>query len=203
MQNSQAASFFPDSLIEKIFVSEISSEQIWKSLYSRSFTIFYQCQVCDNLLDIDGWFFHFDPVHCPKCGTVYTGIFGKVLTVNSFSQESNIKNLIHMESFEGQEMDVNLPVSCNELNQKIDHIILILFSKLSDKKSNPWCFFDWSDKNTSVRYFTNKIDHQPSSKNKSVEKRTNNAIPSILVGLIVLLGLSGLGFFLTSTFNFF
>ncbi len=135
MENSQ--SDFIDSERQGNQDQNISGDHYWKAFYSHSFTALFNCENCNHEFEIDGWFYKFDTVTCPKCQTSYTGFFGRVLPTNQ-------SDCIDMETFDGQKVQISLKSHGKSFPGLVNHIILVLSSKVHDQQGKLWGIIDYS-----------------------------------------------------------
>ena len=136
MENSQAAYINVGRQVNQD--QNISDDHYWKALYSHSFTAVFTCENCDNQFDIDGWFYKFDSVVCPKCKSVYSGFFGRVLPLNQ-------PDCIDLETFDGQRAQISLKSRGKSFPSLSNHIILVLSSKILEKQEKLWGIIDYSE----------------------------------------------------------
>jgi hypothetical protein len=196
MENSQTAKFSHDLVSEQSLVQELTGDYLWKSLYSHSYTLFFNCATCSYQFDIDGWFYQFESIVCPQCHTEYNGVFGKTLPGTVIDLDRPQRNVLKLESFDGQEIDVHIS-SNNSLSKiQLDHLLLVIFAKPCEKGLRPWCAIDWSDKNAKAIYLQPVVNANPVKKVKAPEKKPGILVPIILVGLLFVIGLVGLYLFL-------
>jgi hypothetical protein len=192
MENSRTVKFAADMTVAQVLSPDFNSESLWKSLYSHSYTLFFNCEHCNFLFDIDGWFYTFDSIECPQCKTSYSGVFGKIITSTRQSHEFSQKSVLRLESFDNQSFDIQLPVNSNVFESKMDHIILVIFSKSIGKSFKPFCWSDWSIKNSNIQYFQPHSDTIPIKRVKNTEKKIKPIIPLVLLGLFSIIGLCSL-----------
>jgi len=165
MENSQAVKL--EGQISQ--PQELSDDYIWKALYSHTYTVQYKCINCENNFDIDGWFYKFEPVVCPKCNVSYSGIFGRVLYL------TGDKLILKIETFEGQQMDIPLPSGSRTAIVTLGHIVLILLARTSQNQNRPIGLIDYSENKPKIQFFNpaaepgkekikNKDDGKPKSR---------------------------------------
>lgn len=197
MENSQTASFSNELAATQLLTPEVSGDYIWKALYSHSYTIIFNCEKCNHQFDIDGWFYQFDAFQCPECKTIFNGYFGKVLPSYRSETERSLINVLKLESFDDQEFEIQLSSSTNVFASRKDHIVLVIFSKPKEKNSKPFCWFDYSVKNTKAQYFQPQLAAETNPREKIVKKKSKSMFPFILFGLLSLMGICSLFFVLT------
>ncbi len=122
-----------------------TDDHVWKALYSHSYTVLFTCENCDHGFDIDGWFYKFETITCPKCRTSYSGLFGRVLPANRLDQSETNKPYLGLETFDGQEFMFQIN-SAGRLNHTLtDHIILVISSKQPEKQYKVLGIMDFSE----------------------------------------------------------
>jgi hypothetical protein len=196
MENSQTANYSNDFPAENVLVQDLTGDYLWKPLYSHSYTLFFNCATCSHLFDIDGWFYQFESIVCPQCRTVYSGVFGKTMPGTIVDAEKPGKNILKLESFDGQAFEIQL--SSNNILSKVqlDHIFLIIFSKVNERAEKPWCAVDWSIKNSKAIYLQPLSNTVPVARSQRSTHKTNPLIPILVVGLFLLIGLISAYFYL-------
>ncbi len=157
---------------------EISDVNLWKAFYSHSYTLFFRCEYCDHNFDIDGWFYTFNPVICPKCKTQYSGLFGQIKDSKPTANQDKFTDRYVMETFEGEEFEIRLPPGAYMPNGKANHIALTLFNRIPDKPGKPWGLIDYSDNKPELRLF-----HEMKQGDRSVNRAPNKP-KSFLAGLL-------------------
>ena len=197
MENTQIASLTNEMSAVQVLAPYLSGDFAWKSLYSHSYTLNFNCKTCNYQFDIDGWFYKFDSLECPQCKATYSGIFGNILPGSRMDQEIPSRSVLKLESFEGQEINIQLSSIARAFNARQDHIILVIFSKSSQRSNNPWCVVDWSVKNSKAQYFHPISNAGPNNQGKRIEKKSKSALPLIFLGLFSIIGLGSL--FLVAT----
>jgi hypothetical protein len=202
MENSRTAKFTADMSAAQVLSPDFVSDSLWKSLYSHSYTLFFNCEHCNFQFDIDGWFYTFDSIECPQCKTSYSGVFGKILPFPKQPHELTQKNVLKLESFDNQSFDIQLSTNSKVFESKMDHIILVIFSSLQGKSFKPFCWSDWSIKNSNVQYFQPQSATIPTKRVKISDKKSKSIIPLILLGLFPLLDYAVLFWFLHRSCNY-
>jgi len=192
MDNSHTANLSNEMSAVQVISPFISGDFIWKSLYSHSYTLFFNCKTCNYHFEIDGWFYKIEPFECPQCKVAYSGVFGNVLPGSRMDHEKPNRSVLKLESFEGQEINIQLSNISNAFDARLDHIILVIFSKSKEKGNNPWCVVDWSGKNSKAQYFHPQSDTAPISRDKTSEKKLKTLLTFILLGLFSVVGLCSL-----------
>ena len=192
MENSQTVNLSNEMSAVQVLAPYISGDYIWKSLYSHSYTLFFNCKTCNYQFEIDGWFYKFEALECPKCKAVYSGVFGNILPGSRMDHEKPNKSVLKLESFEGQKINIQLSNIANAFDAWQDHIILVIFSKSNERGNNPYCVVDWSGKNSKAQYFHPQSDTVPIRRGKTSEKKLKRLIPFILLGLFAVIGLCSL-----------
>jgi hypothetical protein len=197
MENSQTVNFSNELVATQMLAPDLAGDYIWKSLYSHSYTIIFNCEKCNYQFDIDGWFYQFETIQCPHCNTIFSGYFGKVLPSSKNDGGGPQKNVLKLESFDDQEFEIQLSSNANVFSGRQNHIVLVVFSKPKDRNSKPWCWFDWSTKNSKPQYFQPQIPTvQPHQEPASI-KKPKSMVPFILLMLLSFFGIIGLFLLLT------
>ena len=132
--------------------------------------LIFNCEKCNYQFDIDGWFYQFETIQCPHCNTIFSGYFGKVLPGSKNDNERAQKSVLKLESFDDQEFEIQLSSNTNVFAARQDHIVLVVFSKPKDGNSKPWCWFDWSTKNSKAQYFRPQLTTAPINQEKTFKK---------------------------------
>ncbi|GAP22938.1 hypothetical protein [Leptolinea tardivitalis] len=169
-----------EKLLEQLDEQE-TKDYIWKSLYSHSYTLLFSCDTCGYEFDIDGWFYKFDPISCPKCKSTYDGLFGRVIQTHSNGTEK-----VSIETFEGQEMQISLPNKNKYISYKKDHIILILNQIRPNTSNSPFGVIDFTEQKPRILFFDPQVE-QRQNKNKDKnkdEKKGKSFLSSLLFGII-------------------
>jgi hypothetical protein len=192
MENSQAANFINNLTSEQTTVQDLTGDYLWKALYSHSYTLFFNCAACSHQFDIDGWFYQFDSIICPHCKTEYSGVFGKILPGTVIDQNNSHKNILKLESFDGQEIEIHISTGKSLAKINLDHILLIIFAKIPDKVNKPWCTIDWSEKNAKPIYLQQVSNTVPIKKENDPTSRAKIVIPILLLGILFVVGLFGI-----------
>jgi hypothetical protein len=198
MENSQTANFSNELAATQLLAPDLTGDYLWKSLYSHSYTIIFNCEKCNNQFEIDGWFYQFENIQCPHCSTIYSGFFGKVLLDSKNEIVRTQKNLLRLESFDDQEYEIQLSSNTNAFTAKQDHIVLVVFSKPKDRNSKPWCWFDWSTNNSKAQYFQPQITPVATNQVKTSKKKSPSILPIVLLGLVSVVGIISLFLVLVS-----
>jgi hypothetical protein len=170
MENNPAAIL--DNGITQSQESLILDDHLWKVLYSHSYTILFQCENCDHGFDIDGWFYRFDSITCPKCRTTYAGFFGRILPKNQHNMTESNNNYLNLETFEGEEIQIGLNSASHRYQSLSDHIILVISSKRPEKQGKIWGILDYSEPKPKLQLLSNipgngRNDQNPKNQGKS------------------------------------
>lgn len=180
---------------------DTNGELIWKSLFSRSYTLNFHCENCGNLVEVDGWFYKFDEQHCSECGTGYAGFFGRVLLPKHDAVKFSHNHDIQFETFDGQVVEINQSTLTTKFRSIVGHIVLVIYKANSRERRSIWCVVDWFSKDQAPQYLsadTIKLG------NKGTVKEKKKTIPSILlVGIVMTIVLCGLMAFLSPVMNMF
>lgn len=134
---------------------------LWKTLYSHSYTLLFRCENCDHNFDIDGWFYTFNSIQCPKCRTLYSGIFGQIKETKEISSKEKYIDRYFLETFEGEELEIRLPSGSCMVNGRANHIALTIFNRIPDKPGKPWGIVDYSDKKPELKLFRDMKKGEP------------------------------------------
>jgi len=197
MENSQTVNFSNELAAAQMLAPDLAGDYIWKSLYSHSYTIIFNCEKCNYQFDIDGWFYQFETIQCPHCNTIFSGYFGKVLSSSKNDVAGTMKNVLKLESFDDQEFEIQLSANTNIFSTRKDHIVLVVFSKPKDKNSKPWCWFDWSTNNSKPQYFQPQITAVQTQQDVTPKKKSKSIVPLILLMLLFFFGIISLFLVLT------
>jgi hypothetical protein len=203
MENSQITNFRSELTSTQVLTPDLSGDYLWKSLYSHSYTLFFNCENCSHQFDIDGWFYQFDSVECPQCKTIFTGVFGKIIPGSKIDTERTQKGILKLESFDNQEIQIHLSSTASIFNAGRDHIVLVVFSKSKERNTRPWCWVDWSNKNTIAQYFQPQLSTNPINRGKVSVKKSKSIVPFILLGLVSIIGICSLFLVMTPGFQLF
>jgi hypothetical protein len=133
---------------QKLDIGAVSDDQIWKPFFAHSFSVQFKCPQCGENCDIDGWFYKFEPAHCPKCKLKFQGLFGRVLPSSSAGSGQ-----IDLETFEGDKGAVAIPRGSYNLSAIVDHIILILYREVDPKNPSPFGLIDYSVPKSRFQFF--------------------------------------------------
>jgi hypothetical protein len=197
MENTQIAKLTNEMTTAQLLQPDLTGDYLWKSFYSHSYTLVFNCETCGHQFDIDGWFYQFDSLECPQCKNVFTGVFGKILSGSRLSHEISQKSVLKLEVFDGQEIDIKVSSSASDLKTMQDHIVLVIFSKSNDKSSRPWCLVDWSVKDVKAQYLQSHSITVPIKREKPSEMKSKSKVPFILLGLFSVIGLCSLFLLMT------
>jgi hypothetical protein len=172
MENSQAVKL--EGQISQPL--ELSDDHFWKALYSHTYTVQYKCINCENEFDIDGWFFKFEPVVCPKCEVGYFGIFGRVLHI------AGDKSLLKIETFEGQQMDVPMPSGSRNAVVTLGHIVLVLLAKTGPNQNRPIGLIDYSESKPKLQAFNPAAEPGKEKSNNKEGAKPKSRLAQFLFG---------------------
>ncbi len=187
MENSNTEITY-GSQCEQTRAFEMTDDFIWKALYSHSFTALFQCNNCDYEFDIDGWFYKFDDVICPKCKTVYSGVFGRIKQHSNSGKNGQHSDCIEIETFEGQMMRIPVP---SGTESTVDHIILLLFLEAAEKQSKSWAMIDYSTSKPKLQLFYSSRNHEKNKIPKNRERKQKSLLAYLFFGVLSAMGILG------------
>lgn len=154
-------------------------DHIWKEFYSHSYTVLFKCEKCDHEFDIDGWFYQFETLACPKCGLFYSGIFGQ-LKVNNENGRPSTQMLL--ETFEGKRLDFSIPAGIKKLTDKNGHIVLVIFLKYPDQQYKPWGMIDYSETKPQFERFNSASGSGGQKSKKAGDHPQKSFLANLLFG---------------------
>jgi hypothetical protein len=186
MENNQAVFISGELQYSQQQSIEIADDYFWKALYSHSYTLLFTCENCDYEFDIDGWFYKFEDIICPKCKTKYSGIFGKVL------QKPTDK--LRIETFEGEAMAILLPSGSRIKTDVYEHIILVVFSQKSEIQRKPLGLIDYSEPEPEFKLFQFKSNLDNNKSQKSDDRKQTPILKYLFFGMLSVLGIFGVTF---------
>ncbi|NMB56070.1 MAG: zinc ribbon domain-containing protein [Leptolinea sp.] len=161
---------------------EVSDDQVWKAFYSHSYTVLFKCENCDHEFDIDGWFYRFDTMACPKCKTIYSGIFGQLKMEKTIIEEQSGSSRVILETFEGEKIEINLGKDPRRLAQKFGHIVLIVFVKSINHQNRPLGIIDYCEIKPSLELFNSPNDAGRNFNKKNGQVKNRSFFSNLLFG---------------------
>ncbi len=177
MMNPDQNSKNPDSVS-----IEVADDEVWKAFYSHSYTVLFKCENCDHEFDIDGWFYRFDTMACPKCKTIYSGIFGQLKVEKSIIEgQSGISKVI-LETFEGDQVEIGQGTDPRRLTKRLGHIVLIVFVKFINHQDRPMGIIDYCENKPTLELFSSPNQAGGNFDNKPGQVKNRSFFSNLLFG---------------------